>query len=276
VNQLSQTDKLRPDHMPLVSVVVPTYKRLPYLALTVRSILAQTYPVLELIVVADGHDQEVSDFVAGLRDPRAHYLGCPRAGRPAVARNFGIRHARGDYIALCDDDDLWKSEKVQRQMELMLREKLDFTFTACASIDQNGKLLSQSLLGNYGRVGKSKFILSLGGMIYNSSMLFSRSLFEKAGPFDEAPGLRSGEDYEICSRMLVHSDALGIREPLVEYRTHIGSIQPQTISEWVSMQGRIQSAILANGSATFWLWLLRYARVFYWALRVRARSLLTH
>jgi glycosyltransferase involved in cell wall biosynthesis len=259
---------------PIVSVIVPTHKRLPYLMETVEAILAQSYPALEILIVADGHDQDVADFVSRLQDPRAHYLACPPAGRPAVTRNFGLRHASGEYIALCDDDDLWHKEKIEKQMDLMRRERIDLTFTACSNIDQNGNRIGDYLLGNFGRVGKSKFILSLGGMIYNSSMVFSRSLLNKSGLFNEAAGLRNGEDYELCSRMLMYTDAVGIREPLVGYRTHVGSIQPQTTFDWIRIQMRIQSAIRANGSATIWLWLGRYLRVLYWAARVRMRRLI--
>jgi teichuronic acid biosynthesis glycosyltransferase TuaG len=259
---------------PLVSVIVPTHKRLPYLRETARAILAQSYPALEMLIIADGHDQQVADFVSSLQDPRAKYLACPPGGRPSIPRNFGIRHAQGEYIAFCDDDDLWHREKLQRQIALMLQERLDFSFTACSNIDQNGNRIDNHLLGNFGRVGKSTFLLSLGGMIYNSSMVVSRSLIGKSGIFDESASLRCGEDYEICSRMLMHSCGVGIREPLVGYRTHVGSIQPQTVSDWMRLQMRIQSAILANGSATIWLWLGRYLRVLYWASRIGMRGLL--
>jgi teichuronic acid biosynthesis glycosyltransferase TuaG len=256
---------------PLVSVVVPTHKRLPYLTETVQAILAQSYPKLELLIVADGHDQDVANFVLDLQDPRAKYLACPPGGRPSVPRNFGIHHANGAYIAFCDDDDLWHRDKIQKQIALMLKERLDFTFTACSNIDQNGNRIDDCLLGNFGRVGKTKFLLSLGGMIYNSSLVVSRSLLNKSGLFDEVVSLRCGEDYEICSRMLMHTDGVGIREPLVGYRSHVGSIQPQTVSDWMRLQARLQSAILANGSATIWLWLGRYLRVLYWASRTRLR-----
>jgi teichuronic acid biosynthesis glycosyltransferase TuaG len=259
---------------PLVSVIVPTHERLPYLMETVQAILAQSYPALELLIVADGHDQDVADFVSGLQDLRAKYLACSPGGRPAIPRNFGIRHAQGEYIAFCDDDDLWHRDKIQKQIALMLQERLDFTFTACSNIDQNGNRIDDYLLGNFGHVQKSKFLLSLGGMIYNSSMVVSRSLLNKSGLFEEVASLRCGEDYEICSRMLMHSDGIGIREPLVGYRTHVGSIQPQTVSDWMRLQARLQSAILANGSATIWLWLGRYLRVLYWASRMRMRRLL--
>jgi glycosyltransferase involved in cell wall biosynthesis len=257
---------------PLVSVIVPTHKRLQFLKLTVRAILAQSYSALEVLVVADGDDKDVSGFLDSLRDPRVRYLACPPAGRPAVPRNFGFRHAQGEYIALCDDDDLWHPEKIRKQMDLMLKDRIGLTFTACSNIDDNGALINDHLLGDFGSVNRTKFILSLGGMIFNSSMLFTRSLLSKSGPFDEAAELRTGEDYEFCSRMLMHSDAIGIREPLVGYRTHLGSIQPQRSSDWIKMQSRIQSAILANGSASRWLWCLRYLRVFYWASRERKRT----
>jgi teichuronic acid biosynthesis glycosyltransferase TuaG len=261
--------------VPRVSVIVSTHKRLPYLTETVQAILTQSYPALELLVVADGHDKDVAAFVSGLQDPRARYLACQPARRPSIPRNFGIWHAQGEYIAFCDDDDLWHSDKLQKQIALMLQERLEFTFTACSNIDENGKRIGDYLLGNFGRVGKVRFLLSLGGMIYNSSVVVSRSLLEKSGLFDEVASLRSVEDYEICSRLLMHSDGVGIREPLVRYRSHAGSIQPQTLSDWIGLQARLQSAILANGSATTWLWLGRYLRVLYWACRVQMRRFLT-
>jgi teichuronic acid biosynthesis glycosyltransferase TuaG len=257
----------------LVSVIVPTYKRLPYLMETVRTILAQDHTALELLVVADGHDQDVADFVSRLQDPRAKYLACPFGGRPAIPRNFGIRRAQGEFIALCDDDDLWHESKLDRQITLMIEEGLDFTFTACRNIDQTGNPIGGVLLGDFGHVSKARFLLSLGAMITNSSIVVSRSLLDKSGFFNESAGLRAVEDYEICSRFLMHSDAIGIREPLVDYRGHVGSIQPRSISDWMRSQANIQSAILANGSATKLLWFGRYLRVVYWATRVKLTQL---
>jgi glycosyltransferase involved in cell wall biosynthesis len=254
---------------PLISVIVPTFKRPPYLAETVRAILAQSYPALEVLIVSDGDDQDVADYVAGLNDVRAKYLASAHAGRPAIPRNLGIRQAQGDYIAFCDDDDVWHADKLQRQMSFMRRKRSDFSFTACSNIDQNGNRYVDILRGDFGRVGKAKFLLSLGGMITNSTIVVSRSLLNRAGPLNEAEKLRSAEDYELCSRLLVHTDAVGLREPLVSYRNHIGSIQPHRVSDWLRLQAAIQAAILANGSATRLLWLGRYLRVLYWALRVK-------
>jgi teichuronic acid biosynthesis glycosyltransferase TuaG len=265
-----------PQSRPLVSVIVPTYKRLPYLAQTVRSILEQQYSALEVFVIADGHDQDVADFVSGLTDTRVSYLASPHAGRPSVPRNFGIARAQGDYIAFCDDDDLWETEKLRKQMDLMMQAESGFCFTGSVDIDQNGARLSEFDPANFNdRISKTDFLLSLGGMIPNSSIVVSREVLEKSGPLNESTDLRAMEDYEICSRFLIHTDAVGIVEPLVGYRNHQGSIQPQSITDWLQSQGRLQSAIMANGSAPPWVWSLRYLRVFYWALRLslgRSRS----
>jgi glycosyltransferase involved in cell wall biosynthesis len=263
------------DYQPLVSVIVPTYKRLPYLIQTVRSILDQQYTALEVFVVADGHDQDVADFVSGLADARAKYLASPHAGRPAVPRNFGISQAHGEYIAFCDDDDLWHVDKLRKQIDLMRQKQSGFSFTASSNIDQNGARIGEYIQGNFNHISKIRFLLSLGGMFANSGMVVSQEILRKAGPLNEAPGLRAVEDYEICSRIFAHTDALGITEPLVGYRCHAGSIQPQGILDWLHSQGRIQSAIKANGSAPTWVWLLRYLRVFFWALRLSFRRLLS-
>lgn len=267
------TIETTPTGRPLVSVVVPTHNRLPYLEATLRSILGQRYGEFEALVVADGDDQRVADLVSQLDDPRAKYLACPFGGRPAIPRNFGIRHSRGEFIAFCDDDDLWHEDKLLKQIGLMIERRVDFTFTACRNIDQNGRPVGDALLGD-AHVSRSRFLLSLGAMITNSSIVVSRALLEKSGPFNEAAGLRAVEDYEICSRLLMHSDAIGIREPLVGYRVHLGSIQPRKISDWMRSQAHIQTAILENRSATRLIWMGRYARVLYWATRVKLGRLI--
>ena len=156
----------------------------------------------------------------------------------------------------------------------MNERRADFTFTACNNIDQRGTPFGDALLGDFAHVGKSRFLLSLGAMIVNSSIVVSRSLLNKSGPYNEAAWLRDVEDYEICTRFLMHSDAIGIREPLVDYRVHPGSIQPRKISDWMRSQAHIQAAVLENRSATIWIWLGRYARVLYWATRVQLSRLI--
>lgn len=89
---------------PFFSVVVPTYNRSHLISPTIRSVLGQTFPDLELLVVDDGSTDETSSVVQGFADPRLRYLPISNRERGA-ARNFGLRQAVGEYVVFLDSDD---------------------------------------------------------------------------------------------------------------------------------------------------------------------------
>ena len=99
---------------PTVSIIIPTYNRVGYLSQAVDSVLAQTLVDWELIVVDDGSTDETSCYLESLADPRIVALGQMNQGESA-ARNAGIAHARGRYIAFLDDDDLFAPQKLELQ-----------------------------------------------------------------------------------------------------------------------------------------------------------------
>ncbi|GGL70059.1 hypothetical protein GCM10010840_05120 [Deinococcus aerolatus] len=103
---------------PLISVVIPTYRR-PDLLLRrgLGSALAQSYPNLEVLVVMDGPDPETAAALATVQDPRLRLLTLPHNQGPSAARNHGVQHARGEWIAFLDDDDVWRPDKLIRQMQ---------------------------------------------------------------------------------------------------------------------------------------------------------------
>lgn len=103
---------------PTVSVVIPTYGEAPYLPDAVRSALAQTIRPTEILVVDDASPIDGAAAVAGL-DPIVRIIRLDRNGGANVARNRGIREARGDVIAFLDDDDIWLPEKLERQLSVM-------------------------------------------------------------------------------------------------------------------------------------------------------------
>src|SRR5262245_10476251 len=105
--------------VPTVSVVIPAYRSGPRLAETLTSVARQTHPPLEVIVVDDGSpDPEVRDIAAGF--PSTRYLRQPNSG-VGVARNAGIRAARGNMIALLDHDDLWRDDALAVQIAVAAR-----------------------------------------------------------------------------------------------------------------------------------------------------------
>ena len=255
-------------HLPLISIVTPTRERLSFLKLTIEAIRAQTYRNFELFIVADGHQEDVEKHVLSLCDDRIKYLSCDFAGRPSVARNLGIKHSVGDFVALCDDDDLWLPEKLAVQVKLMQQSGLDFTFTAAGVIDAEGTKFEQASIGYRKTISLNWFLTSLGNNIYPSTIMVRRKNLERAGMFNEASELRGVEDYELFARLLEKTPGYGLKEELVLYRGHSGSIQERNVLPWLRKQLSLQNALRKTRQFPRWALLFRQARVYYWAVRI--------
>jgi hypothetical protein len=183
---------------PLVSVVIPVYNGAAFVAEAVRSIVAQGYDSLEIIVVDDGSTDETAEIVARLgKDVR--YLFQENAG-PAAARNRGIRDASGELIAFLDADDLWTEGSLQRMVDRLLDEPEVDVVHGHARLfredEQNGRM---DFLNP-----EEVFPYYIGAGVYR------RRAFERAGLFEER--LRFSEDTEWYGR----AAELGIRIVRVE------------------------------------------------------------
>ena len=98
---------------PLVSVVIPTYNHAHFLGRALESVVTQTYPLWEALVV-DNHSQDTTDqIVQAAGDPRIRLLKIHNHGVIAASRNLGMREARGEWIAFLDSDDCWYSRKLE-------------------------------------------------------------------------------------------------------------------------------------------------------------------
>jgi glycosyltransferase involved in cell wall biosynthesis len=259
--------------LPLVSIVIPTRKRIDFLRLTVDAIRAQTYSNFELIVVADGHQQDVCDYIQSLQDARVSYAACQFAGRPSVARNFGIRLATGEFIAFCDDDDLWLADKLMTQVEFMEQRGIDFCFTAAGVIDADGNKIEQPQIGYRRKISLAWFLMSLGDNIYPSTIMLRRRKLASIKLFDESPKLRQGEDYEFFARFLEIAPGYGIDRELVLYRGHSGSIQERSVTRWFMHQLNLQKALYRTKSFPRSVLLVRLMRVCYWMARISTVAL---
>src|SRR6516164_6352381 len=101
---------------PLVSVVIPTLHRPNLVVRAVNSVLNQTHKEIEVIVVVDGPDEDTIKAVRSMEDPRLQVVINPRSLTAAGARNVGVDHATGEWIAFLDDDDEWLPCKLERQI----------------------------------------------------------------------------------------------------------------------------------------------------------------
>jgi len=210
---------------PLISIIVPTYNRAEALRLTLRSLLGQTYTNLEVIVVSDAGADHTPAVVASFQDQRLRFIRLEQnLGAPAGVRNRGMREAKGDYIAYCDDDDLWVPEKLERQLPFL---EGDGSLLAVASnmvyfpgIYRLGYPMLRHRRLDY------DWQLHHYNHICNSSVLMRREVVDYIGYQDTDPGLRAVEDFDYWLRILQYRDdsILVLRQPLVKYRIHPANI----------------------------------------------------
>ena len=103
--------------MKTVSVIIPFYSHIDWLYEAIESVLAQSYPIHEIILVNDGSKEDMTEFLKKYGD-KIQYIYQENAG-PATARNNGIKRATGDYIAFEDSDDIWLPTKIEKQIAFM-------------------------------------------------------------------------------------------------------------------------------------------------------------
>ena len=202
---------------PCVSVIVTTNKRVKLLAETLNSVLSQTYADFELIVVDNMSEDGTREYVTGITDPRVRHFRNPNFGIIAANRNFGIRQARGKYIAFCDDDDLWFPDKLDRQVKLLEQQaEVALCYTQAEPFMGDKVLAARS---SRRRVVRNHFFQLLRGNYFpNSSVLIRNSIFKELGVLSEDSLLR--EDYEMWLRIARQHRLMGIEEALIRYRIH--------------------------------------------------------
>ncbi len=208
--------------MPAVSVVVTAYNAERWIEETIRSVLAQTWRDLELVVVDDGSTDATAQIVKRYGAP-VRYLHQENQGQPA-ARNAGIRAARGRYVAFLDADDLWLPTKLERQMSLFEDDPdLAWCYTDAFLFDsKTGRTMQTASQANSLHEGDILRPLLLANFIASPTPVVRRDVFEEVGYFDQAPAVRGGggEDWDMWLRIAARHPIGLVRAPLAKYRLH--------------------------------------------------------
>jgi glycosyltransferase involved in cell wall biosynthesis len=119
---------------------MPSYNTGKFIKQTIESVLAQTYANWELIIVDDCSPDNTDEIVKPfLSDQRIKYLKNEKNSGAAVSRNRALREAKGKWVAFLDSDDLWKPEKLEKQIGFMERNGYSFSYTNYSEIDESGK-----------------------------------------------------------------------------------------------------------------------------------------
>ena len=209
------------NEFPLVSVVLGTYNGEAYLEEQLCSVLAQTYPALEIIAIDDGSRDRTVGILGeyARRDPRIRVIVNER--NLGFIRNFekGCRLAGGRYIALCDQDDYWFPEKIEKMVKAIGDHPMVYCDSDLCGEDLQplGRRISD--LVHYQSFDDCRQLCVFSRM-YGHATLITRELFEKASPFlEEVP-----HDGWLAYHATLDGGVLYLPEVLVKYRQHAGNV----------------------------------------------------
>ena len=174
--------------MMLVSIIIPYYKKKDYIKKTINSILKQTYKKFEIIIINDEPGELSKNILSFLKkkDSRIKIINNKKNIGAGKSRNKGINIAKGKYIAFIDSDDLWKKNKLLKQIEFMRRKNIEISHTSYEIIDDDLAIRGtrQAKVMNYKKLIKSCDI----GL---STVIIKKSLIKNL----RFPNLKTKEDY---------------------------------------------------------------------------------
>ncbi len=197
-----------------VSVIIPTFNRRAMVREAVESVLAQTGASFELIVVDDGSTDGTSEELSKIPDDRMRVERIANSG-PAAARNRGVAIARAPMIAFLDSDDLWKKQKLERQLAFM-RANPDCAISQTNELWlRNGRRVNPGL--RHRKRAGDFFLESLRTCLISPSAVIMRAeLFRSHAGFDEL--MIAAEDYDLWLRISMVVEVGLLDQPLVTRR----------------------------------------------------------
>ena len=204
----------------LVSIITPVYNAEDFIKNAIESVVNQTYKNWEMLLIDDCSTDSSAKIIKKLaeNDSRIRYIKLEKNSGAAVTRNIGLENAEGRYIAFLDSDDLWKKEKLQRQMELMKSKNVGFCFTSYRYMIEDGSPTN--------KVARAPEKINYNGLLKNTIIGCSTVLVDKGiiGDF-RMTNVRRGQDTATWLQLLKRTDyAYGIYDDLVWYRVVDGSL----------------------------------------------------
>jgi teichuronic acid biosynthesis glycosyltransferase TuaG len=214
---------------PTVSIITPLFNAEPFIAETIQSVQEQTFSAWEMLVVDDcstDNGREIVEQIAA-NDSRIRLITREtNSGGPAAPRNIGLGLAQGRYIAFLDADDLWHSDKLEKQIGFMeANSNIFLSYTRIITRDQNSGLMKE---GHSQQPAESddlfKQLLLSGNMVPILTVLI-RNEDLSGFLFDERPEMISCEDFDFWLQLAYAKKQFALLDlPLSIYRKHDGNI----------------------------------------------------
>lgn len=204
----------------LISVIMPTYNCAKFIEETIETVIAQTYKNWELIIVDDCSKDNTNEIVDKyiLKDNRIKYYRLDMNQGAAMARNKAMELANGSYMAFLDSDDLWKNDKLEKQLKFMEENNYNFSCTSYEQIDEDGKELNK-VINSKQKADYNRVLLDCP--VGNSTVIYN---VEKLGKF-KVPNIRKRNDDALWLQILKNERYIyGMNEVLMKYRIRQNSI----------------------------------------------------
>ena len=212
----------------LVSIIIPYYKDKNNILYSVKSAINQSYKNIEVIIIDDENSDESKKRLLNLKkkNKKIKVISTKKNLGVSQARNLGIKHSSGKLVAFLDSDDIWKKDKLKKQVHFMKKNKIDFCYT-----------------DYYGFVGKNilytvniKKVFDYNGMLSEcpiscSSVLIKKNILNK----NKFRNLKTKEDYELWLRIAKKKYRFGgIKKILTGYRVRNNSLSTQHLNKLIN------------------------------------------
>lgn len=205
--------------MPVISVIIPAYNRGDLLPRAVNSVLVQEFADIEILIVDDGSVDNTAEVVATIQhdEPRIRYIRHPVNRGEAAARNTGLTHASGDFIAFLDSDDAWLPGKLHRQFDAInaMGGDVDAIVTGNIVVWDDGRRQYDDAWHFHQPITVRNLLVYGCAIGLGGNVLLRREAALAAGPFDEK--LRLYVDVDWLCRFLSRSKMVGLSEPYTIY-----------------------------------------------------------
>jgi len=228
--------------MPKVSVIVPVYNVEKYIEETIHSVLAQTFTDFELLIIDDESKDHSIEICKTFTDPRIKIIHQKNRGL-AGARNTGIRHAQGEYLAFLDSDDLWRSQKLELHVQhLDTNPSVGISYCSSEFINDDSESLGIYQIPQFKNITPD--VVLCRNPIGNGSapvirrqtleeIKFQNNLYGEVEDFYFDDQFRQSEDIECWLRIAIQTNwqLEGIAEPLTLYRVNSGGLSANMMKQ---------------------------------------------
>ncbi|MDX1933992.1 MAG: glycosyltransferase [Capsulimonadales bacterium] len=227
----------------LLSVIIPTFRRPALLAEAIRSVLDETGPDTEIIVMDDSPEGSARDVAEGFGEARVRYCmnPTPSGGRPAAVRNLAYRHATGRYLHFLDDDDRIATGAYQAMIDALEKNPdAGVAYGWVVPFGNNPKICAEKtdyftraaqIASKSSRLRTVALILFRGALMVNSACMIRRELFETLGGYD--PEIAYYEDVEFWMRAIRRYGHVYVNRPILNYRVGSSSLMHDLQEDWV-------------------------------------------